>query len=49
MSKKTKKGQKGCGLGPHHAVSPMGHGTRTPSKLGKQGKADRKAKQQGWR
>ena len=44
-----KRGAPGNGNGAHHAVSPMGHATRTPSKIGKRRKAERKLKQQkGW-
>jgi len=48
VSKRKKKGQKGVGLGPHHEVSPMGHGTRTKTRKGKLRAADRRRKQRGW-
>jgi len=47
MKNKSKKNP-GCGNGPHHEVSPMGHGTRTKSKQGKRRAADQKQKQRGW-
>ena len=49
MSKQKKKGHKGNGLGPHHEVSPMGHGTRTKTRQGKRRASDRRAKQRGWK
>ena len=48
MSKRKKKGNAGNGNGPHHEVSPMGHGTRTKSRQGKRRAADKRAKQRGW-
>ena len=49
MAKKRKTGNKGNGLGPHHAVSPMGHGTRTKTREGRRRQADRRRKQSGWK
>ena len=50
MAKRRRKrgGQKGCGIGPHHEVSPMGRATRTPNKRERQRRQDRKQKQKGW-
>lgn len=45
---KKKKGNPGNGLGPHHHVSPMGHATRTKSKVERRRQADQKLKQRGW-
>lgn len=46
--RKKKRGLKGCGIGPHHEVSPMGHATQTPNKRERQRRRDRKSKQKGW-
>jgi len=43
-----KRGGKGNGVGCHHEVSPMGHATRTKTRVEKQRIADRKQKQRGW-
>lgn len=42
--KRKNKRSKGCGIGPHHEVSPMGHATRTPSKAEKIEKLEKKNK-----
>jgi len=43
-----KRGNRGNGIGPHHAVSPMGHGTTTKTRKGKRRAADKRQKQRGW-
>ena len=48
MAKTKKKGTTGNGLGAHHEISPMGHGTRTKSREEKRRKRDQKQKQKGW-
>lgn len=45
---KRKKGNKGNGIGAHHHVSPMGHATRTKSKVERRRQRDRRRKQRGW-
>lgn len=46
--KRKKKGFAGNGMGSHHETSPMGHATRTKSRLEKRRARDRRAKQRGW-
>lgn len=45
---KKKKGNAGNGIGAHQEVSPMGHATRTPSKVEKRRKQERRERQKGW-
>lgn len=48
--RKKRKSNKpsGCGLGAHQKVSPMGHSTRTKTRVEKRRQRDRKRKQNGW-
>ena len=46
--KNRRKRSKGCGIGPHHEVSPMGHGTKTKNKKDRLKKQDKLRKQKGW-
>lgn len=47
--RKRKRKFAGNGIGPHQEVSPLARGTSTPSRDGFKAKADRRAKQHGWR